>query len=239
MGRLRRILYSFKGCPNCWRVDIYALEKGIKLEHIEVDLFQIDKAPSIFLQNNPHRQLPFYEEREEAEEDAGEEGGKGETSIFIAESLAIILHLEKYSQGKPLLPQNKKEHSLCMSLSIQSITKLAPTNLGTEVLFKEKTREDLKERINESLKEMSFWNTVLEGRTFLAGDEISIADIAALPQITGDVEVLGLEISQFPHLWRWYKAMWERPSVRDSCSFVAFGLSFNPQKVFAGLLLSS
>lgn len=51
------------------------------------------------------------------------------------------------------------------------------------------------------------------GQTEYLADEYSIADIATFPWIRAH-KSLGVELSEFPHVARWYDAIDERPAVQ-------------------------
>ena len=53
----------------------------------------------------------------------------------------------------------------------------------------------------------------LADRTFLAGEDYSIADMASYPWIVPH-ERQGQDLADFPHLKRWYEAIADRPATR-------------------------
>jgi len=56
-------------------------------------------------------------------------------------------------------------------------------------------------------------NKRLEGRDFIAGEDYSIADMAAYPWIVG-YENQGMALVDFPHLERWFEAIRARPATQ-------------------------
>jgi GSH-dependent disulfide-bond oxidoreductase len=56
--------------------------------------------------------------------------------------------------------------------------------------------------------------------TYLAGDEYSIADIAALPW-TRNHDTQGVKWEDNPNLARWFKSIDERPAVKGPASHAA------------------
>jgi len=123
------------------------------------------------------------------------------------------------SNPKPLIPTKPEDLATFMTRLFQYSAKMDPTNIAGSVVFGKKSREELRPRINDLLKEHQKWDQALQGREYLAGT-FSIADITLIPLVTTNVEVLGLSLAQFPNLEKWYKLMWARPSVKDTCTFV-------------------
>ena len=123
------------------------------------------------------------------------------------------------SNPKPLIPTKPEDLATFMTRLFQYSAKMDPTNIAGSVVFGKKSREELRPRINDLLKEHQKWDQALQGREYLAGT-FSIADITLVPLVTTNVELLGLNLAQFPNLEGWYKNMWTRPSVKDTCTFV-------------------
>ena len=55
-------------------------------------------------------------------------------------------------------------------------------------------------------------NSRLEGRDYLANDEVSIADFATLPWVFRH-EWQEVDLAQFPNVKRWFDAMMARPAL--------------------------
>ena len=217
----KQTYYTDLASHNTWRVAIYLHEKGLKPEVKEISLLKGETKSAEFLAINPRHQLPVYQDGD----------------ITITESLAILMYLEhKHPHSHPLIPTNDKDYGLLVARFFQYAAKLDPTGFTFSVLFLNKKKADLTDKIQALLNEFKEWDRVLEGREYLA-NTLSIADIAILPSITSSVEVLGLDLFQFPHLHAWYKRMWEKPSVKDTCTFVAIQNSVPHERVLEGARL--
>ena len=55
-------------------------------------------------------------------------------------------------------------------------------------------------------------NTHLEGKDYLANNEVSIADFATVPWVFRH-DWQEVDISKFPNVERWYEAMMDRPAL--------------------------
>jgi len=217
----KQTYYTDLASHNTWRVAIYLHEKGLKPEVKEISLLKGENKSAEFLAINPRHQLPVYQDGD----------------ITVTESQAILVYLEhKHHNHHPLIPTNDKDYGLFVTRFFQYAAKLDPTGFTLSVLFMNKTKAHLTDKIQALLTELKEWDRVLEGREYLA-NTFSIADIAILPSITSNVEILGLDLSQFPHLHAWYRRMWEKPSVKDTCTFVAIQNSIPHERVLEGVRL--
>jgi len=216
----QQIFYTDSVSNNAWRVAIYLHEKGLKPEVKAISLLKGENKSAEFLAVNPRHQLPVYQDGD----------------ITITESLAIMTYLEHKHHHHPLIPTNDMDYGLFVTRFFQYAAKLDPTGITFSVLFMNKKKADLTDKIQALLNEFKEWDRVLEGREYLA-NTFSIADIAILPSITSNVEILGLDLAQFPHLHAWYRRMWEKPSVKDTCTFVAIQNSIPHERVLEGVRL--
>ena len=66
--------------------------------------------------------------------------------------------------------------------------------------------------VNETGRLYGVLNTRLAGRSFIAGADYSIADIACYPWIV-PYEAQGQKLEDFPHLQRWFEAIRARPAT--------------------------
>jgi len=217
----QQIFYTDSISNNAWRVAIYLHEKGLKPEVKVISLTKGEHKTDEFLAINPRHQVPVYQDGD----------------VVISESLAIMMYLEhKHHQHLPLIPANDKDYGTFLTRLFQFPAKMDPTAITFSVVFLKKTKAELTDKILALLTEFKEWDRLLEGREYLA-NTFSIADIAILPSVTGNVEILGLDLSQFPHLHAWYKRMWERPSVKETCTFANVMNTIPHERVLEGARL--
>jgi len=209
--------YYDVGSSNSWRVAIQLHEKGLKPTHTAINLFKGEQKSPEFLKVNPRGQVPAWVDGD----------------IVVVESLAIMMYLEHRHPKHPLIPSSPKDYATFLTRLFQYPAKLDTTNILAVVAFSKKTREDLRDKIVEILKELREWDKVLEGRDYFA-HSFSLADIAVIPLITTNVEILGLDLSQFPNLHAWYRRMWQRPSVKETCTFVDVFKGIVKERVLEG-----
>jgi len=214
MSSQKQILYTLPLSNNAWRMAIYTHEKGLKPEVKEINILDGSNKTPEFLAINPRGQIPVWKD--------------GET--IIVESLAIMMYLESKHPNNPLIPTKSEDYALFLSRYFQFLSKLDNHNLTGPVVMGGKKKEDLKDPIIALLAELKFWDAALEGREYLA-NTFSLADIAIVPLITTFVEIFGLDLAQYPHLNAWYKRVWSRPSVKDTCTFAPMVATFPHDRI--------
>ena len=205
--------FSSTVSSNAWRVAIYVYEKGLKPEIKPVDFTTSEHKSADYLAINPRGQVPTWKDGD----------------IVIIESIGIMMYLEAKHvndhNNKPLIPTKPEDLATFYTRLFQYPAKLEPTAIFGQVFFGKKGKEELRPKITDLLKEHQKWDQALQGREYLA-HTFSIADITLIPIVTTNVELLGLGLAQFPNLEAWYKRMWARPSVKETCPY---------EKAFAGL----
>jgi len=67
--------------------------------------------------------------------------------------------------------------------------------------------------VNETRRLYGVLNKRLDGRSYIAGDDYTIADMAAYPWIV-PYEAQGMDLADFPHLKTWFDAIAARPATQ-------------------------
>lgn len=182
------------------RVLIAFYEKGITFTPIEVNLFH-PKTRTQYITINPFAKLPSLET------DDGQ---------ILFEACIIIEYLDLYYQnGFCLLPQNPK-----LALETRRLERIVDVyiNTGRQILFNDIQQPIEKQGGKEVVKARQLLETAcayldkqLQHRTWLAGEEFSLADCAAAPTLI----YLRMNYS-YGHLLRltdYVKRLEARPSV--------------------------
>ena len=206
-------LYSL-GTPNGVKVTIMLeelVELGIKDAEYDAFLINIiegDQFGSGFVEINPNSKIPALVDYSNGEPQA------------IFESGAILLYLaEKFEQ---FLPSGSKRYE-CLSWLFWQIGS-APFLGGGFGHFYAYAPEKFEYPINryamETKRQLDVLDKHLAERTFIAGSEYSIADMAIWPWY--GALVLGhlynaaefLAVDEYQHVKRWASDIFERPAVR-------------------------
>ncbi len=199
-------LYNSPHAPSPRRVRMYAAEKGIALELVEVNIGEGATRSAEFLSVNPLGETPVLER---------EDGSR------VTESLAICRWLEELHPLPALFGRDAQERLAVNRWIDRVMFRLyVPT---TEVFrhthafwsgrieqvpaFGELQRKTVR-------AEQVTLDAALEGREFLARDTFSMADIVAFTSVDFG-KVAGLRVGDdLPALKRWYEAIRARPSAR-------------------------
>lgn len=208
-------LYSL-GTPNGVKVTIMLEEllalghRGAEYDAWLIDIFHGDQFGSGFVGINPNAKIPALLDRSTAE------------PTRVVESGAILLYLARKFDA--FLPKNHKAHTEAMNWLFWQVG-AAPYVGGGFGHFYMYAPIHIKYAIDRYAMEVKRQFDVLDrhlaGSRFLAGDEYSIADIAAWPwygalarnEIYGDGGKF-LEAGRYRHVQRWTEEIAERPAVQ-------------------------
>lgn len=165
-------LYYAPASSYSQRVLIALYEKDIAFKPIEVNLFN-PKACASYMKINPFAKIPTLVT------DSGE---------VLFETCVIIEHLDQTFQNQPHLIPLDPERALAVRMLERIID--VYINGGREVLFAD-TQRPVKERGSKEvvkakrlLEIACVWlDEQLQGRTWLTGQEFSLADCAAAPTL--------------------------------------------------------
>jgi glutathione S-transferase len=163
-------LYYAPASSYSQRVLIALYEKQIDFDAIEVNLFD-PESRSHYLQINPFGKIPTLVT----------DDGK-----ILFEACIIIEYLDRYFPNKPqLIPEDLEQ-----ALEVRSLERIIDVyvNTGREALFADTQRAIEERGSKEVIKAKRLLETAcvlldekLQERTWLAGEEFSLADCAAAP----------------------------------------------------------
>ena len=193
--------------PNGFKATIALEELSLPyhLHHVRID--DGEHRQPAFLALNPHGRIPVLAD--------------SETDIVLFESAAILLYLaDKTGKLLPTEPQARWEAIKWLQFHASSIGPL----LGQRVHFEWFAKEPILpaiERYQRLTKEVfAVLDHALASRTYLAGEDYSIADIAHFGWMH-IARIIGLDFSQHRHLSAWYERVADRPAVRKGVTLPA------------------
>lgn len=202
-------LYDFTLAPNPRRVRIFAAEKGIGLELVEVDMATGEHKTQAFLEKHPSGKIPVLET------DDGE---------YIAESVAICRYLEAIHPDPNLMGGSPYElgriemHNRILELEFWSqigvswvngpvVAKMLPGRFIQNAAAKEAADANVHQfyqRLDRELGE----------RSHMAGERFTIADITALTGVDFARNSVGLPpADDLANLWKWHGRVSDRASA--------------------------
>lgn len=199
-------LFDGGRAPNPRRVQIFLAEKNISITTQQVDINKLEQRSDAFSVLNPMQRVPVL---------------VLEDGTAIAESVAICRYFEEM-QPEPRLMGNDIRSKVLIEMWQRRIEFgfLLPVSMAFRHLHPLAAHLESPQiaewgRINQhrAREFMSFLDCELTDRTFMAGDEFSIADITAIvayqflkPARIGYPEDL-------PNLQKWFEAVSTRPSI--------------------------
>ncbi len=188
--------------PNGWKVSIMLEETETPYNLIPINIMAGDQFKPEFLKISPNNKMP-------AIVDSNSPYGH---PISIFESGAILLYLaEKIGR---FLPENPSDRYTVIQWLMFQMGGVGPM-LGQAHHFRQYAPEKIPYAIERYTKEASRLYRVLDQQLSqfeYVGGDYSIADIAIYPWIVSH-EKQGQNLTDFPHLKRWFKTVSQRPGV--------------------------
>jgi GST-like protein len=202
-------LYSLP-TPNGVKAAIMLEEIGLPYEVHRVDFGKNDQMSPEFLSLNPNNKIPAILDPD----------GPGGKPLPLWESGAILVYLaEKTGKLLPLEPALRYQAIQWLMFQVGGLGPMFG-QLGFFHKFAGKDYEDKRPRdryVAESKRLLAVLDKHLEGRSWIMGEEYTIADIATFPWVNnligfyGAGELVGFE--EFKNVARVLKAFVERPAV--------------------------
>jgi len=193
--------------PNPQVVRMFAAEKGIALDKVEVDLMGGENRQPPYLEKNPSGQLPCLEM------DNGD---------YLSEITVICEYLEEKYPNPPLIGSNAEERALTRmwtrKIDLSICEPLANGFRFSEglPLFKDRmiTVPEAAEGLKSIARDRLAWlNGLMAGKQFICGDRISLADVLLYCFLTFGKSVGQPVQKELSNITAWLDRMGARPSA--------------------------
>jgi len=203
-------LYSW-ATPNGHKVHIMLEELGTAYNVHPINIGAGDQFDPEFLKISPNNKMPAIVDLD----------GPDGQPISLFESGAILIYLaEKYDR---FLSKDPRSRYVTLQWLMWQMGGLGPM-LGQAHHFRQYAPERIDyaydRYTNESNRLYGVLDKRLEEARFLAGDDYSIADIAAWPW-TRFPERQGVERDDYPNFKRWFEVVEARPAVARGVQVLA------------------
>jgi GST-like protein len=196
-------LYTWK-TSNGRKASIMLEELGLPYNVHPINIGQDDQFTPEFVKINPNSKIP-------AIVDTDGPGGKPYT---LFESGAILMYLAEKT-GK-LMPQETAARYQVIQWLMFQMGGVGPI-FGQVHHFERAAKEDVpygKKRYGTECRRLyAVMDKHLEGKSFFANDEYSIADIAILPWVAR-YEWQQVDLNDYPNVKRWFDSLMARPAVQ-------------------------
>ena len=198
------ILLYTANTMNGWKPLIFLHEADIGYELVPISFAKKEQKARDYLKLNPNGRIPTIVDR-------------GNDDFAVFESGAILWYLaEKYGR---FLSHDARERSETLQWLMFQMGGIGPM-MGQAMYFQRialpNGHEDayaIERYVNESRRLLEVLNTRLEGREWLVGDALSIADMATYPwarsYFWATVSIDGLD-----HLAAWFERLDARPKTQ-------------------------
>lgn len=186
--------------PSPRRVRMYLAEKGIEVPYEALELHKENRTPG-FRQKNPIGTLPVLE---------------FDDGTCVSESLAICRYFEETHPSPPLFGTSPREKA-----EIEMWTRRAehylylPIDLAGHFARNEETRRAADQLSSWAARSVRFLDEIVGSREFIAGPDITIADIFAFGALEFGIRFAGFVLpAELANLRAWCESMSARPSAR-------------------------
>lgn len=184
------ILYDYWRSSAAWRVRLGLAWKGLAWDAVPIDLRRGDQTAADYVRRNPQGLVPLLADGPAA----------------LSQSLAILEYLEETRPRPPLLPAGALARAEVRSLALTIVADIHPINNLRVLRY-------LKSELAASQPAIDSWarhwisagfgaleaRAAARGGAFLAGDELSLADLCLVPQLY-NARRIDTDLGAFPHL---------------------------------------
>lgn len=206
-------VYSW-ATPNGHKVHIMLEETGLEYRAHPIDIGAGDQFKPEFLEISPNNKIP-------AIVDSGGPTRADGKPFSLFESGAILIYLAAKT-GK-FMPDDLAARYDVLQWVMFQMGGLGPM-LGQAHHFRiyapEKIEYAVNRYTNEAKRLYNVMETKLEKSAYLAGDDYTIADIAAFPW-TRSWQNQGIDLDALPNVKRWHETIAARPAVKRGVEVLA------------------
>ncbi|XP_063370310.1 glutathione S-transferase D7-like isoform X1 [Cydia amplana] len=182
-------LYYLPPSPPCRAVMMLARVMGLELDLVLTNIMEGQHKTPEFLKMNPQHTIPTMDDN----------------GFILWESRAIMAYLvNAYGRDDSLYPKNPRLRALVdsrLNFDLGTLF-LRYFNLYAPVLFHgDEYNEESAAKLDEAL---GWLNSMLEGRAFVAGDNMTIADITIVVTLS-NLDAFGYDFSAHDNVTKWFE----------------------------------
>ncbi|XP_064072480.1 glutathione S-transferase 1-like isoform X2 [Vanessa tameamea] len=182
-------LYYLPPSPPCRSVMMTARALGIDLELVLTNIMEGQHKTPEYIKMNPQHTIPTMDDN----------------GFILWESRAIMSYfVNAYGRDDSLYPRNPRQRALVdqrLNFDLGTLYKRY-MDLYVPMLFKgEAYNDEAAEKLNEAL---DWLNIMLGGRAFVAGDNLTIADISIVVTLS-NLEAFGFDYSAHENVVKWFE----------------------------------
>jgi GST-like protein len=191
--------------PNGHKISMFLEESGLPYQVVPVNIGKGDQFKPDFLKISPNNRMPAIVDTDPL--DGGE-------PLSVFESGAILQYLaEKTGKFMPAAPRDRFVVLEWLFWQVGGLGPMAGQNHHFARYAPEKIPYAIDRYVNETRRLYGVLNKQLHGCKFIAGEDYTIADMAAYPWIVPH-EAQGMKLEDFPDLKRWFDHIHGREATR-------------------------
>ncbi len=191
--------------PNGHKITLFLEEAGLPYRIHPVDIGTGAQFEPDFLAISPNNKMPAIVDTEPADPGA---------PVSVFESGAILLYLaEKTGRFLPADPRGRITTLEWLFWQMAGLGPMTGQYGHFNVYAPEKIPYAIERYTREVRRLLGVLDARLAGRAFIAGDDYTIADMAAYPWIDA-YDSAPLDMAPFPEVRRWHAAIAARPATQ-------------------------
>lgn len=191
--------------PNGHKITLLLEETGLPYTIRPVNIGRGEQFAPDFLRIAPNNRMPAIVDTEPAD---------GGAPLSVFESGAILEYLaDKTGRFLPRPPRERFEVLQWLYWQMGGLGPMLGQNHHFNRYAPEKIPYAITRYVNETRRLYGVLDKRLTGRAFIAGDDYSIADMAAYPWIVPH-ERQGMDLADFPQLKAWFDRIGAREATR-------------------------
>lgn len=197
--------------PNGHKVALFLEEAGVPYRIHPVNIGRGEQFAPKFLAIAPNNRIPAIVDTRPA--DGGE-------PVALFESGAILLYLaEKTGRFLPTDLRGRAETLQWLFWQMGGLGPMAGQNHHFTQYAPEPVPYAIDRYVRETARLYGVMDRRLAGRPYLAGEDYTIADMAAYPWVVPH-ERQRQDLADFPHLRRWFQSIAARPATQRAYALV-------------------
>ena len=191
--------------PNGHKITLFLEESSLAYNIKPINIGKGEQFADAFLSIAPNNRIPAIVDH------APVDGG---APLSLFESGAILLYLaDKTQQFIPADLRGRNETLQWLFWQMGGLGPMAGQNHHFSAGAPEKLPYAIDRYVRETGRLYGVLNKHLADRTFIAGDDYTIADMACYPWIVPH-EKQSQNLANFPHLQRWFETIKTRPATQ-------------------------
>ncbi|KAF7360469.1 Glutathione S-transferase [Mycena venus] len=199
-------LYGYSKSTCTWRVATVLYEAKVPFEFVPVDAMNGEHKKPAHLEKQPFGQIPYIDD----------------DGFILYESRAICRYIAAKHAECKLIPTDPKQNALFEQAASSEVSNFEASAgaliwevWGKQNMGLKADQAVLDVKIAALDAKLDAYNAILAKQKYLAGDELTLADLFHLPHAPIIEKNANTDLmTRKPHVARWYKDLVSRPSLR-------------------------